>query len=71
MKRFCIIDNDGKITNIIVAEETFAAAIGALPAYDDAKIGETYAPPEPEPAPPTEMEQLRADVDYLLMMQEG
>lgn len=28
--------------------------------------------PEPEPEPePTEFEQLRADVDYLLMMQEG
>jgi hypothetical protein len=27
--------------------------------------------PEPEPEPVTELEQLRADVDYLLMMEEG
>ena len=27
--------------------------------------------PEPEPEQPTAEEQLRADVDYLLMMQEG
>lgn len=27
--------------------------------------------PEPEEPQPTEAEQLRADVDYLLMMQEG
>lgn len=29
---------------------------------------ETPTAPEPEPAPPTELEQLRADVDYLSAM---
>ena len=37
---------------------------GALDAY-------TASLPEPEPEQPTAEEQLRADVDYLLMMQEG
>ena len=46
---FCIVNADGIIENIIVADEDFAAEIGALPSYDGAVIGEAYAPPEPEP----------------------
>ena len=46
---FCIVNADGIIENIIVADESFAAEIGALPSYDGATIGEAYAPPEPEP----------------------
>lgn len=50
---FCIVEN-GTITNIIVADEAFAAEIGALPYYDGAVIGESYNPPVPEPEPTTE-----------------
>lgn len=46
---FCIVNADGIIENIIVADEAFAAEIGALPSYDGAAIGEFYSPPEPEP----------------------
>lgn len=45
---FCIVNADGIIENIIVADESFAAEIGAVPSYDGAAIGEVYAPPEPE-----------------------
>lgn len=48
---FCIVNADGIIENIIVADESFAAEIGALPYYDGAAIGGAYAPPEPEPEP--------------------
>lgn len=48
---FCIVNADGIIENIIVADEAFAAEIGALPYYDGAEIGGAYAPPEPEPEP--------------------
>ena len=60
---YCIVE-DGVIVNIIVAEADFAAEIGALPAYEGAAIGGTYAPPEPEPAPPTieeRVEQLESE----------
>lgn len=71
--KWCIVDNNNLILNIIVSNSEFANVIGAKPWYEDATIGElyNYIEPEPEPEPPTEMEQLRADVDYLLMMQEG
>ena len=48
---FCIVNSDGIIENIIVADESFAAEIGALPGYEGAAIGQAYAPPEPEPEP--------------------
>lgn len=48
---FCIVNAEGIIENIIVADESFAAEIGALPGYEGAAIGEAYAPPEPEPEP--------------------
>lgn len=50
---FCIVEN-GLITNIIVADESFAEEIGALPYYDGAEIGEAYSPPAPEYEPTTE-----------------
>lgn len=55
------------LVNTIVADEDFVSS------YCEAN-GYTYAEriqePEPEPAPqpPTELEQLRADVDYLSAM---
>ena len=60
---FCIVNADGIIENIIVADESFAAEIGALPGYEGAAIGEAYAPPEPEPEPepsPTTEERVAA-----------
>ena len=51
---FCIVNADGIIENIIVADESFAAEIGALPGYEGAAIGQAYAPPEPEPEPEPE-----------------
>lgn len=41
---YLILEN-GTIKNIIVADETFAAEIGALPYYDGAEIGSAYNPP--------------------------
>lgn len=64
----------------VVPPHLEAQARGFLPFIDltveDGKIVGVAqgAIPEPDTAPeplPTEMEQLRADVDYLLMMQEG
>ena len=48
---FCIVNADGIIENIIVADEDFASQIGAVPSYDGASIGDAYDPPEPEPEP--------------------
>ena len=42
---FCIVNADGIVENIIVADEAFAAQIGAVPSYDGAAIGAAYAPP--------------------------
>ena len=53
---YCIVNADGIIENIIVADESFSAEIGALPGYEGAAIGEAYAPPEPEPEPAPEPE---------------
>lgn len=57
-----LIVKDGIITNIIVADKQFANKIGALPYYDGAEIGKEYQPE------PTELEKLRADIDYLSIM---
>ena len=53
---YCIVE-DGVIVNMIVAEEDFAAEIGALPGYDGAAIGGSYSPPPP---PPTTEERVAA-----------
>lgn len=54
---YCIVEG-GIIANMIVAEEDFAAEIGALPAYEGAAIGGAYTPPPPEPEPPTTDERV-------------
>lgn len=45
---YCIVNADGIIENIIVADEEFAAEIGALPSYERAIIGTAYNPSAPE-----------------------
>ena len=42
---FCIVNADGIIENMIVADESFASEIGALPGYEGTAIGAAYAPP--------------------------
>ena len=61
--KYLIVEND-VITNIIVCDPNYAEFFHTLPYYDGATIGAQYNPPEPEP---TELEQLRADVDYIAM----
>lgn len=51
---FCIVTAEGVIENIIVADEAFAASIGAMPSHAGAAIGAAYDPP-PTPAPEPEM----------------
>lgn len=71
---FCIVNADGIIENIIVADESFATEIGALPSYDGAAIGGAYAPPEPDPEPEPEPELSvwdELDAAYSAGYQEG
>ena len=51
--KFCLL-LDNIITNIIVCSDNATAAqFGAVPSYEGARIGDTYAPPPPpEPEPP-------------------
>lgn len=59
---YCILSGR-LITNIIVCDsDETAAQFGAVPSYDGARIGDTYAPPPPPEPEPTEVEQLRAQV---------
>lgn len=44
---YCIVNSEGIIVNIIVAEADFAEEIGALPGYDGAAIRGKYSPPPP------------------------
>lgn len=70
---YCILNDDGVIENIIVADAAFAEELGLLPAYDGAAIGTAYAPPDPEPDPPTEAEDVAAlvvDHEYRLTLLE-
>lgn len=46
---YCIVNAENVIENIIVADESFANEIGALPYYEGADVGAVYAPPQPEP----------------------
>lgn len=70
---YCILNAEGVIENIIVSDAAFAETLGLLPAYDGAAIGTAYAPPAPEPDPPTEEEDLAAmavDHEYRLTLLE-
>lgn len=71
---FCIVNAEGIIENIILADEAFASEIGALPGYDGAAIGGAYAPPEPEPEPEPMLELSvwdELDTAYSAGYQEG
>ena len=58
-----LILTDNTITNIIVCDDdATATSLGAVPSYDGARIGDSYAPPPPPEPEPTEIEQLRARV---------
>lgn len=66
---YCILNDETIIENMIVCEDDATAELfGAVPAYEGARIGAPYAPPSPAPPEPTELEQLRADVDFLAAM---
>lgn len=55
---YCIVNEDGIIENIIVAESPdVIPGMTLLESYDGASIGDIYAPPEPEHEP-TETELL-------------
>lgn len=66
---YCIVQ-DGMIANMLICEnDAIAKEFGAAASYEGACIGGAYNPPPlPEP-PPTELEQLRADVDFLAAME--
>lgn len=55
------------LVNTIVADGDFVSSYCEANGYTYAERVETPAP-EPTPHPPTELEQLRADVDYLSVM---
>ena len=62
---FAIFDNKGDLVNRIVADTAFVEAYCGQNGYTFSAEQE----PEPEPpAPPTELEQLRADIDFLAAM---
>ena len=51
-----LIVEDGVIVNSIVCEnDEVAEYFGAVPSYDNARIGEPYNPPEPAPEPEAEV----------------
>lgn len=57
---YCILSNT-IITNIIVCDsDETAAQFGAVPSYDGARIGDTYAPPPPPEPEPTLDERVSA-----------
>ena len=68
---YCIVNADGIIENIIVADKDFAVEIGALPSYDGAAIGGAYAPPEPEPEPEPEPSEPSVWDELAAAYQEG
>lgn len=46
MKRYVIVNSDGYIDNIIMAEPHFAKSLGAKDYYSGAAVGEKYSPSE-------------------------
>ena len=65
-----LIVADNIITNIIVcADDATAASFGAVPSYDGARIGDTYAPPpppEPEPTLADRVDELDEALNMIL-----
>ncbi len=77
---YCVLDNDGLVSNIIVCEnDDIAKKFNALPYYEGASIGTRYSPP-PEPTTLERLEALETglretksaqdDTDALLVDQE-
>lgn len=67
---YCIV-KDNIIENIIVCEDDATAAeFGAVPSYEEARIGETYAPPPPEPTESEDVASLLVDHEYRLTLLE-
>lgn len=63
--RYCIINDENIIENIIVADEEFASAIGAKESYDGAAISEAYNPPDPPPTIDERVVTLETDNNLL------
>lgn len=57
------IVKDGVVENIIVADEDFAASIGALPTYPGCDIGKRYYPHGYEPTEEELLQQQITDLD--------
>lgn len=70
---YCIVSPDTTITNIIVcAGNDTAARFGAVPFYDGARIGDHYAPPEPEPIQePPKAQQMQAAIRLSMMQAQA
>ena len=62
---YCIVNDGNIVINIIVSDSAFAEAIGALPAYEGAAIGEAYSPPPPPPTTEERVAALEAASDRL------
>lgn len=54
--KYCIVNSENIIENVIVADADFAESIAALPYYEGASIGATYSPPGPETDTETDTE---------------
>ena len=61
-----LIVQNGIISNIIIADETFSDDIGALPYYDGAEIGKEYKPPKPSPTAEQDILDLLIDQEIRL-----
>lgn len=67
---YCIV-TDNIIDNIIVCDSgEIALEFGAVPSYEGAQIGETYAPPPPEPTESEDAAALLVDHEYRLTLLE-
>lgn len=58
---YCVVENNTIVNIIECANDAVAASFNALPGYEDAKIGDTYAPPSNVPeAEPTVWDEMAA-----------
>ena len=65
MARYCKLNSEKIITNIIIcSDDKSAKAFNAEPYYNGAQIGEKYAPE----LQPTELDKIEAQVAYTAIM---